>query len=269
MRASFLIVVVSSLFSVASPAAPSAPCRHTDIIQTMDLASLEMLTDLDEALKRHLPNTGSRAKKEAFLDAVLIPTMHALEEVRLQRENLLSLENDLRNGKSLSPDDLKWLAELKKTYQTEDLEELKKRVNVIPLDMLLAQAAEESGWATSLAARKCNNFFGIKPYSKASTCKTPSGDIRVFQSQRESVAIYLLSLNRHEAYKAMRDTRAELLAKGKIPTAEDLMPKLERYSERGDAYIRSVLGHVRSNDFTAAFKAVLARAHERGDGFFQ
>ncbi|HKJ91279.1 MAG TPA: glucosaminidase domain-containing protein, partial [Oceanipulchritudo sp.] len=68
-----------------------------------------------------------------------------------------------------------WLRELAASHSLEVkpdvpltpaiLDDLRRRVDVIPPSLALAQAALESGWGTSRFAREGNNLFGIWCYT--------------------------------------------------------------------------------------------------------
>jgi len=50
----------------------------------------------------------------------------------------------------------------------------------------------------------------------------------------------MLNLNTHNAYKKLRDKRSELRAAGKDITGLLLSETLDKYSERGDAYVEGL-----------------------------
>ena len=52
----------------------------------------------------------------------------------------------------------------KNKHKIDLVEELLKSVNIIPISIVLAQAANESGWGTSRFATKFNALFGQYTY---------------------------------------------------------------------------------------------------------
>lgn len=48
------------------------------------------------------------------------------------------------------------------------------------------------------------------------------------------------NLNTHAAYRRLREERAAIRAAGKRPTGYELAGTLDRYSERGEAYVESL-----------------------------
>ena len=90
--------------------------------------------------------------------------------------------------------------------------------NRVPYEMIIAQAALESGWGTSRFAIEGNNLFGIRTWSKdvpnllpLGLSKWPGWGVRIFGSKCDSVKEYVRLLNEHSAYKEFREVRAKQL----------------------------------------------------------
>ena len=84
----------------------------------------------------------------------------------------------------------------------------------VPYEMILGQAALESGWGTSRFAKEANNLFGIKTWNKNTPHLFPQGidkwpgwGVRVFASKCDSVKEYIRLLNEHPAYEDFRKLR--------------------------------------------------------------
>ena len=84
----------------------------------------------------------------------------------------------------------------------------------VPYEMILGQAALESGWGTSRFAKEANNLFGIKTWDKKvphilpeGINKWPGWGVRVFASKCDSVKEYIRLLNEHPAYEDFRKLR--------------------------------------------------------------
>jgi len=84
----------------------------------------------------------------------------------------------------------------------------------VPYEMILGQAALESGWGTSRFAKEANNLFGIKTWNKniphlfpQGIDKWPGWGVRVFASKCDSVKEYIRLLNEHPAYEDFRKLR--------------------------------------------------------------
>ena len=84
----------------------------------------------------------------------------------------------------------------------------------VPLDLLLAQAALESGWGTSRFAREGKNLFGMRTYNLTEPHMLPSNKprkwgVKVYEHECDSVLHYTKTLNNHHAYQGYRQMREE------------------------------------------------------------
>lgn len=133
-----------------------------------------------------------------------------------------------------------------------DAEALARRVDAVPPSLALAQAAIETGWGTSRFVAEANNFFGQRTYSDAHDGVVPAdadGSFRVrrFATIARSIRSYVHNLNTHAAYAAFRRARARLRREGAPLTGLALAPYLTPYSERRQAYVRTVQHVIRRN----------------------
>jgi len=119
----------------------------------------------------------------------------------------------------------------------------------VPYEMIIGQAALESGWGTSRFSTEGNNLFGIRTWSKDSphllligVKKWPGWGVKVFTSKCNSVKYYIDLLNNHNAYKEFR----ELRKKTKDPI--ELIKTLDKFSTTKDYDIRviRVIGEIRT-----------------------
>ncbi|WP_186455996.1 glucosaminidase domain-containing protein [Nitrospirillum pindoramense] len=173
-------------------------------------------------------------------------------------------------GAALSPLDQVWVARLAARYGMDptrkiDLDALLRRVDVVPVSMALAQAAEESGWGTSRFAQHGNALFGQLTWSEEEKEGiTPRnrhpGDtsrFRKFEDLLECVRVYMQNLNTHDAYAQFRATRATLRKQGKPLDTLLLLNTLDKYSELGPVYVKAVRSLIRSNNLRDFDQAVL------------
>ena len=132
--------------------------------------------------------------------------------------------------------------------------ELLRRVDVVPPSMAIAQAAVESGWGTSYAARVGNSLFGqIQPNGRHSVnvpWRPGPAMPQPFSSVSDSVDAYFLNLNTHFAYGDFRAERARMRSGGKEPDGYHLIGQLLRYSELGHAYVNFVRSLIRENQLS-------------------
>lgn len=148
--------------------------------------------------------------------------------------------------------------------EEREIEELRLRVDTIPLSMALAQAADESGWGTSRFAREGNALFGQWTWSgeglKSRNHQSGKGQYRVasFASPVDSISAYMLNLNTHPQYAPLREARAALRKKGRTPTGIELSAFLTAYSQKGEAYVRDIRAMISTNKLERLDTAALA-----------
>jgi Bax protein len=131
--------------------------------------------------------------------------------------------------------------------------ELLRRVDQVPPGLVLAQAANESGWGTSRFARLGNNLFGVWTWKANEGFKprrAPDGAthyVRRYPNLDASVRDYLYNINVGDAYAALRKRRAALRAANGTPTGLKLSGALDHYSEKGARYVNIIQGIMRRN----------------------
>jgi Bax protein len=147
--------------------------------------------------------------------------------------------------------------EFKVDYPEADargLQDLLTRVDVLPVSLVLNQAAKESGWGSSRFAAEGYNFFGQWCF-KAGCGVVPSRrsagkyhEVAMFEHIAESVNAYFYNLNTFYVYEDLRAIRADLRAKQQEVTGEHLVHGLIRYSERGERYVLEIKDMIAAND---------------------
>jgi len=143
---------------------------------------------------------------------------------------------------------------VKKSLTTEQkLQELLKRVDQVPTELVLVQAANESAWGTSRFARIGLNFFGIWCY-KPQCGMVPNGrsgndkhEVAAFQSVEQAVQHYFYNINTHPAYQVFRDIRFGLREAKQPLSPEILASGLLSYSERGEHYVMEITQMIEQN----------------------
>ena len=211
-----------------------------------------------------------KLKKQVFFRIIAPLALSVGKEIEADRQELKGF---MEKGLSaLSDFEIQRLREMAENYKVIDpdaelndeaLSELWTRVDVVPLSLVLAQSAEESGWGTSRFAAEGNALFGqwawganaIKPKEQ----RAGKGDYGIarFDTPLESMRAYMMNLNTHSAYSELRTARAELRKEGKKPDGATLAKTLTRYSERGQEYVNTLLAIMKSNNLAAADEAYL------------
>ena len=215
------------------------------------------LTKLPKDLKT-LGDT--KKKRELFIKIVLPLILHENEKITEDRKRLFNILAKNFN----SPGEKVWLRRRFKEYKIEDrdLSKLKIRMDIIPVSMALAQAANESGWGTSRFALEGNALFGQWTWSKKGISpknKDPDQNHKILQFQilKASVRAYKNNLNTHNAYKEFREVRAKLRQSGTKITGLALIKYLKNYSAIGEKYTEIIEGIIVHNSLTDFDKANL------------
>ena len=196
------------------------------------------LTKLPKDLKS-LGNT--KKKRELFIKIILPLILNENEKITRDREKLFNMLNKSFN----TAGERVWLKRRFKEYKIEDkdLAKLKMRMDIIPVSIAIAQAANESGWGTSRFALEGNALFGQWTWSKKGiTPKDKDADkshrVLQFQILKASVRAYKNNLNTHNAYKEFREARAKIREEDKKITGLNLVKYLKRYAADGEQYVR-------------------------------
>ncbi|NOY63816.1 MAG: hypothetical protein GXO97_00220, partial [Nitrospirae bacterium] len=106
----------------------------------------------------HLPIS---KRKEAFIRIVLPSILIAEHEIKSERSRLEELIKKMKQGETLTKNEVTYIKRLFKKYRTNNFKELLVRLNTHPPSIILAQAALESGWGSSRFFVEANNIFGI------------------------------------------------------------------------------------------------------------
>ena len=150
----------------------------------------------------------------------------------------------------------------------ESTAQLFNRVDIIPASLVIAQAANESGWGTSRFAIEGQALFGewtynsdsgLKPLDAASDSKH---HVKTFPRLIDSVKSYMNNINTFSAYKQLRELRRDIRENGKTPTGYELASGLENYSERGKAYVKEIRNMIKYNGLASLKNIGLHRANE-------
>lgn len=207
-------------------------------------------------LPRDLADAGSSdARKAGFVAAVLPVALHIRDQVLAERRALEALWACERHGIPLDSHARAWVAMIAERYdERPDFARLLRRVDAVPISLLLAQAAVESGWGTSRAAQKSNALFGEYAFRRGRPV------VRSFAHIVASTESYVRNLNTHPAYEGFRARRAALRALGWEPDGRALVGEIVNYSTRRGAYVRQVRAVIEANRLHEFDGARLERA---------
>ena len=115
------------------------------------------------------------------------------------------------------------------------------RAERVPIEMVVAMAALESGWGTSRFSKEGDNLFGIRTYDKKvphmllEGRKTWKGwGVRKFTSKCQGVKFFIELLNNHNAYEQFREARRKMVLWNKPLDPSILVKTLKNYSTTTD-----------------------------------
>lgn len=74
-------------------------------------------------------------------------------------------------------------------------------------------------------------------------------EVKNFDSPEDSITTYFENINKHAAYKELRELRAQARKEGKPLSGLELVAGLENYSQRGEDYVEELRSVIRSNHF--------------------
>ena len=202
----------------------------------------------------------TKIKRELFIKIVLPLILDENQKIMDDRKKLFKIlaKNFNTVGEKV------WLKRRFREYKIEDqdLSKLKIRMDIIPVSIALAQAANESGWGTSRFALEGNALFGQWTWSKKGISpanKDPDKTHKILQFQilKASVRAYKNNLNTHSAYKEFREVRAQLRQDDKQIVGLDLTKYLKNYAAIGEKYVSILENIIERNSLTDFDKANL------------
>ena len=242
-----LFILLVELSGLAPEREGAPPSATPETPKAQDLPDFSSYDNVDE-------------RKQAFFDFLRPVARSVNEEIRAKRERLKDLAAEVEDG-DLAGSDRIWVREMADRYRVAKAERslgavvegLLRKVDVIPVSLVLAQGAKESAWGRSRFAREGNNLFGewcFSPGCGMVPRRRDSGkthEVEVFPSVRAAVASYVHNLNSHPEYRQLRGIRASLRQAGRPVSGMALAAGLHGYSAQGSDYVASVRAIIRYN----------------------
>jgi len=206
------------------------------------------LTILPSEIKK-IENTKKR--KDFFIQIILPLILAENNNIKSDRNKLFSVLNKSKNTKA----EQGWLNSKFKQYGVlnKDLSTLKIRMDEVPVSMVIAQAAKETGWGTSRFAQEGNALFGQWTWSGEGIKPSGADDdsthkVMKFNILQASVKAYQRNLNTHSSYKNFRAARAELRDNGEKLDSMILSKYLDKYAETGEEYVKILQQIIQQNN---------------------
>lgn len=214
-----------------------------------------------------------KIKKELFFSSLLPPILKVNDTIRQDRKKLKKIILKITLDSDVTEPEYYWLTQKLRQYKVkvrdvrdfidrsgEILDELLIRMNIIPPELALAQAAQESGWGTSRFAQQGNALYGQWTWGSGCGMVPARRDdgkthrMKCFKNIIEAVDSYMLNLNTNSAYATLRLERRVFRDDQQI----DVIPLVEsliNYSEEGQEYVEKIKNIIRINrlyDFNKA-----------------
>ena len=233
----------------------SGPSKRHEIVDPAVVSTDDIIT------KRNLSPF-----HKAFL-ARFLPEIHmANNKILYIRNKMLDLQDTVKDNDKFDDKNLQELNRMLKKYRIEPLtenpfptseqigdaiRELLKRADIIPVQLVMAQAIIESGWGNSDFAKRGNNYFGVHCYTEGCGVKPAGNDsadfyVKTYPSEMAGIEDYLWILNTGHAYRGLRQTRLELRDDNEPIDAIALAQGLSRYSAKGEEYVNMVSNIIRN-----------------------
>jgi len=190
-----------------------------------------------------------------FLEMLIPDIIQANNEILWNRQRIESIDAQFRDHCKVTTTSLHFLDNISQCYKADfrfsikttptqfasQIKWLLNRVDKVPMQLVLAQAALESEWGRSRFAIDGYNYFGIRCYKadcgmQPASVDNPSFMVRSYDSPLDGVRDYLYNINVGSAYKALRMSRSQQRSLGQNPDPLVLASSLLEYSEIGEDY---------------------------------
>lgn len=205
-----------------------------------------------------------KVRKQTFIKYMLPYAQQANADVAKQHQLLSKLYKEWQVNKPLKSAQIAWVVDLARQYQLNSFHPeqkaswraLLKRVDIVPVSMLLAQSANESSWGSSRFAQQGRNYFGQWCFSQgcgivpARRTKGAHYEVRKFPTVVASIESYIHNLNTNSSYRLFRDLRYQMRQHNKPLAGMTLAQGLKYYSTRREAYVVSIRTIITANHLT-------------------
>jgi len=204
-------------------------------------------------------HSDTQVMKEAFYRYMTPIIVKQNVRIDKQRASLLSIKE-----KSAGNDKLGWLDRYRLKRIAEDydnelivedidvlLQALLLQVDTLPVELVVVQAAKESGWGRSRFAVEANNLFGRWCFNKGcgmvpeNRAKGKTHEVKRFDTVSDAVDDYLHVVNTLDAYEPLWLIRATQRKNDEPLDGIKLANGLLKYSERRQAYVDEVKSMIR------------------------
>ena len=197
-----------------------------------------------------------KKKKNIFFQTILPLVLKVNKEILDDRKRLVRIAKMSQRSSRILAVDRLWMSVMEDYYRVKpgQIIKLKRRIDIVPPSLALAQAAEESGWGTSRFVIEGNALFGqwteVGDKGIIPAKRVPKGKhlIKTFPNLLAGVRAYVRNINTHRAYKRFRQMREGLRRQQVLISGLELAKSLTTYSERGVSYVETIQQIITNND---------------------
>lgn len=218
---------------------------------------LGLLTLASISLPLHAAPAKSTPRQ--FFQRILPLATKVNQHIRTQRGRVKTLYKQWKQRKPLTESDQKWLQEEAARYDIATFtstspqawKKLLRRMDTVPLSMILAQAAHESAYGRSRFAREGNSLFGQWCFSSGCGIvpkARPEGrryEVQRFPTYEASIAAYVHNLNTQRSYREFRQLRAAERNEDEGLCGSKLSPGLRHYAPGREKYVTAIQRMIR------------------------
>ena len=220
---------------------------YSKVLNLENLSNLNLLS-LPKDLSTIEPTS---RRKKIFLSSILPLIVNSNLEILNHRKALCEAikKNDYEKKQIIAK---KYNIDLSTIERLMIDDTLIRHIDAIPISLALSQAAVESGWGTSRFALQGNALFGQWVWNESKGIKPKLASdknavVRKFETLGESVKAYLLNLNTHFAYSAMRAKRKRNCSQKKLISGFVLANWMGNYAITRDEYIKTLRLVIKTN----------------------
>ena len=190
-------------------------------------------------------------RKAIFLSSILPLIVKSNINILDDRKKLCQAikSNDVKTKLEIAQ---KYFIDLSKIEKIMIDKELLRKIDAVPISLVLAQAAAESGWGTSRFALEGNALFGQWTWDKSKGIEPKFASdqkaaVRKFNNLNDSILSYLINLNTHKAYSSMRAKRNRNCNQKKLISGYELANWMGNYAVTRDEYIKLLRNIIKKN----------------------
>jgi len=253
----FLILLLFFSFSFAS--SPIVVKHQTITVDSPDdimpldsskQAAYSIMYNVTPSL--NLAKIPASQRTQLFINLMLPNILLAKKSIAENHHFVDTKEKSYQNG-TISDTDKKRIDGLFSEFQVQnqDFAELKFRLITPPVDLVLAQAALESGWGTSRFFTQGNNAFGLHAFNDSTpsiqSLGNPDAQVVKFKTLEQCIEYYFVTLSTNSNYGSFINSLNSPLGNN----TPFLLSQLGAYSILGaDLYSEMIMNVINQNNLS-------------------